>query len=75
MARRGRSEHEVVIWDDSLPLEEKRAILRQADDPTLPREEIDLSSPDSSVYFARPATGPERGRRPAGIGELRLSVG
>ena len=54
------TEHEVVIWDDSLPLEEKRAILRQADDPTLPREEIDLSSPDSSVYFARPATGPER---------------
>ena len=54
------SEQEVVIWDDSLPLEEKRAILRQADDPTLPREEIDLSSPDSSVYFARPATGPER---------------
>ena len=60
MARRGRREHEVVIWDDSLPLEEKRAILRQADDPTLPRDEIDLSSPDSSVYFARPATGPER---------------
>ncbi len=51
---------EVVIWDDSLPLEAKRAILRQADDPTLPRAEIDLSSPSSSVYFARPATGPER---------------
>ena len=62
MARRGPSEQEVVIWDDSLPLEEKRAILRQADDPTLPREEIDLSSPDSSVYF-RPSgdrSGAER---------------
>lgn len=53
------TEYEVVIWDDSLPLEEKRAILHQADDPTLPREEIDLSSSDSSVYCARPATGPE----------------
>ena len=52
-------EHDVVIWDDSLPLEAKRAALWQADDPDLPRDEIDLSSPDSLVYFARPATGPK----------------
>ena len=53
------TEHEVVIWDDSLPLEEKRAVLSQADEDDVPREAIDLNSPDASVYFARPATGPE----------------
>lgn len=51
------ADHEVVIWDDSLPLEEKRAILGQADDD-LPRDTIDLSSPDALVYFSRPKTGP-----------------
>jgi len=49
---------EVVIWDDSLPLDVKRDLLGKADDETGQREEIDLSSPNSSVYFARPATGP-----------------
>ena len=53
------TEHEVVIWDDSRPLEEKRAILSQADNNDLSQEAIDLNSPDTSVYFARPATGPE----------------
>jgi len=52
-------ENDVVIWDDSRPLEEKRAILRQADEPGVAREQIDLASPDAEVYFARPATGPE----------------
>ena len=53
------ADHEVVIWDDSLPLEEKRAILGQADQHDVPRETIDLNSLDAMVYFARPATGPE----------------
>ena len=52
-------DEEVVIWDDSLPLEEKRTLLSQADQSDVSRERIDLSSPDSMVYFARPATGPE----------------
>ena len=52
-------EHDVVVWDESLPLEEKRAIVHRADDPSGTREQIDLSSPDSSVYLARPPTGPE----------------
>ncbi len=51
------SKHEVVIWDDSLPLDEKRAILGVADHD-VSRETIDLSSSDALVYFARPATGP-----------------
>jgi len=52
-------ENDVVVWDDSLPLEEKRSILWQADDRTVERDDIDLSSPDSLVFFPRPATGPE----------------
>ena len=51
-------ENEVVIWDDSRPLEEKRAILWQADEPGVTREQIDLASPDTAIYFARPRTGP-----------------
>ena len=53
------AEHEVVIWDDSLALEEKRVVLGQADDTEVTRATIDLGHPDTSVYFARPATGPE----------------
>jgi len=52
-------ENNVVIWDDSLPLEEKRAILWRADEPGVIREEIALDSPDAAIYFSRPATGPE----------------
>jgi hypothetical protein len=51
--------NDVVVWDDSLPLEEKRSLLWKADDPDAARDEIDLSGPDSMVYFPRPATGPE----------------
>ena len=51
-------ENDVVVWDESRPLEEKRAILYRADEPGLAREQIDLTSPDAAVYFPSPATGP-----------------
>ena len=51
-------EHDVVVWDETLPLEEKRAILQRADEPGVAREQIDLTGPDAAVYFARPVTGP-----------------
>ena len=47
-------ENDVVVWDESRPLEEKRAILYRADEPGVAREQIDLTSPDASVYFPRP---------------------
>jgi len=50
--------HDVVVWDESRPLEEKRALLYRADEPGVAREQIDLASPDAAYYFARPATGP-----------------
>ncbi len=52
-------EHDVVVWDESLPLIEKRAIVARADEPGVARGQIDLTSPDAAVYFARPWTGPE----------------
>ena len=52
-------EHDVVVWDESLPLAEKRAIVHRADEPGVVREQIDLTSPDAAVLFARPWTGPE----------------
>lgn len=52
------NKHDVVVWDESLPLQKKRAILHRADETDVPREQIDLTSPDSAVYFPRPATGP-----------------
>ena len=51
-------ENDVVVWDESRPLAEKRAILYRADEPGVLREQIDLTSPDAAVFFARPATGP-----------------
>ena len=54
-------EHDVVVWDESRPLEEKRAILYRADEPGVAREQIDLTSPDAAVYFTRAATGPPDG--------------
>ena len=38
-----------VIWDESAPLEERMAFLRSSG----PRAEIDLSLPDSAIFFAR----------------------
>ena len=55
------AEDPVVVWDESLPLEEKRAILYRADEPAVTREQIDLTSPDAAVYFTRAATGPAYG--------------
>ena len=46
-------EEPAVVWDESLPLEEKRAILYRADEPAVPREQIDLTGPDAAVYFTR----------------------
>ena len=54
-----RPEDEVVIWDHSLDLAERRAIVQRADEPGVAREEIDLTSPDAMVAFPRQATGPE----------------
>ena len=51
-------ENDVVVWDESRPLDEKRAILYRADEPGVAREQIDLTSPDAAVYFTRAATGP-----------------
>ncbi len=50
------AENNVSVWDESRPLEVKRAIVSQAD-LGLPRERINLSSPDAAVYFTRTATG------------------
>ena len=51
-------EHDVVVWDESRSLEEKRAILYRADEPDVPREQIDLTGRDAVVYFTRTAPGP-----------------
>ena len=50
--------NDVVVWDESRPIEEKRSILYRADEPGVSREQIDLTGPDAAVYFSRPATGP-----------------
>ncbi len=50
-------EHDVVVWDESRPQEEKRAILYRADESGVAREQIDLTSPDAAVYFTYAATG------------------
>ncbi len=47
-------DQEVVIYDESRPIEERRAFVAQES----PREEVDLSSPDSAIYFGRTYTGP-----------------
>ena len=54
-----RPEDEVVIWDHSLDLAERRAIVERADEPGVARETIDLARPDGVVSFARQATGPD----------------
>ena len=54
-----RPDDEVVIWDHSLDLAERRAIVLRADEPGVARETIDLTDPDAMVSFARLATGPD----------------
>jgi len=51
-------EEQVVIYDESCPIEERRAFLAVRG----PREEIDLSSPDSAIYFGRTYAGPTDSR-------------
>ena len=53
-----RAEDAVVVWDHSRPLAERQAALHQADSPQIERAAIDLTSPDTVVYFGRHATGP-----------------
>ncbi|MAG36274.1 MAG: hypothetical protein CL878_08525 [Dehalococcoidia bacterium] len=53
-----RPEDEVVVWDHSRLLAERQESLHRADRPQVEREVIDLTSPDTLVYFGRHATGP-----------------
>ena len=46
-------EHDVVMWDNTMSDREKKAIYSRADEPGVVREEIDLTSPDSVVFFKR----------------------
>ena len=46
-------EHDVVVWDNTMSEREKKAIYSRADEPGVVREEIDLTSPDSVVFFKR----------------------
>ena len=50
---------DVVVWDHSLDLEERRAIMERANEPGASRMTIDITNPDSIVSFARQATGTE----------------
>ena len=54
-----RLEDEVVVWDHSRDLAERRAIVQRADEEDVSRERIDLTGPDAMVSFARHATGQE----------------
>ena len=46
-------ENDVVVWDNTMSDREKKAIYSRADEPGVVREEIDLTSPDSVVFFKR----------------------
>ena len=46
-------EHDVAVWDNTMSDREKMAIYSRADEPGVVREEIDLTSPDSLVFFKR----------------------
>ena len=54
-----RPEEEAVIFDHSLDLAVRRAIVQRADEPGVVRETIDLTDPDAMVSFARLSTGPD----------------
>ena len=51
------SENDVVVWNYNRPWDELRELLWRADDLSLPRETIDLSSPNAVIYFGRALTG------------------
>ena len=46
-------EQDVVVWDNTMSDREKTAIYSRVDEPGVVREEIDLTSPDSVVFFKR----------------------
>lgn len=62
-------EHDMVVYDESAPLEARRAFLADADEPNVQRDHIDLTSPGAAVYFGRTATG-----APDAHGELSLQA-
>ena len=70
-----RPEDEVVIGDNSRPLAERRAIMRRADDPRVPREAIPITGPDAMISFARQVTGPEDDRGEATLECLAFRSG
>ena len=57
-------ENEVVVWDHSRPLAERLEVLQRTDEPQVDREAIDLTSPDTLVYFGRHAISPLGDREP-----------
>ena len=46
-------DHDVVVWDNATPHPEKVAIHQKAEEPGVERESIDLSSPDTAIWFQR----------------------
>ena len=56
--------NDVVIFDESAPIEERRTFVQQAQaSSAIAREWIDLAAPESAVYFGRTYAG--EGRLPA----------
>ena len=52
-------ENDVTVWNYNRPWDELRELLWRADDPSMARETINLSSPDAVIYFGRALTGKE----------------
>lgn len=58
----------VVVFDESSPVETRRAFLEQAKTPGQPRASISLAGADSAIYFGRTYAGPvDENGRPAMI--------
>ena len=68
-------EHDVVVWNNTMSDREKTAIYSRADEPGVVREEIDLTSPDSLVFFKRSSRGGRRPGRTHDYRELCLPLG
>ncbi len=49
--------NDVVIYDESAPLEVRQAFLAQGASPSVARLDINLASPDTAIYFGRTYTG------------------
>jgi len=51
--------NDVVVYDESLPIEQRRAFLDQTTErPDLVRQAINLAAHDSAIYFGRTYAGP-----------------